>query len=34
MMVHFEEFSGPNAFFRSFSNNLGLAVAGVTPIGL
>lgn len=31
--VHrFEELSGPNVFFRSFSNDLGLAVAGVTPL--
>lgn len=27
---HFEELSGPNAFFRSFFSDLGLAVAGVT----
>lgn len=31
--VHrFEELSGPNAFFRSFFSDLGLAMAGVSPL--
>lgn len=31
--VHrFEELSGPNAFFRSSTSDLGLAVAGATPL--